>query len=583
MIVLTIIWLLLLGVVLVLGSVMVRLMNVTAVTRTGDRFFLSVWTGILTLALLLLYGALWIPIGPWVFPGLVVVSGLIGIFNRSIRSDLLSYIRLMTPGRCAVGCLLVFLISYAEVQPICDRDVIIYHLDNIHALSRTGIVPGLGLIYHRYGFMSSWFTIPALFNHGPLTMHIAPAANGLVFLLLLGQLHMVAARILSRRGEATDWFILAAFLIPVVVPVFLNYAVSTTPDFFLIIGNLVIAWAAMMIYGSRIGAADADGKGLARQQLLPVWMAAVMFTIKMPALPMIAAIGLVYLLHQRFVWKAWIASGAVVAVAVAPFMAALAVLTGYPLYPNPWGLDLPWTMSPDSYHLSHNLWGKPGDTHAAYLTWAWLVEWLQLSHDCVIGFVLFIASWVVLAWIILARRNRIIEVLPGLLIGVVGMLFLVAKAPSVRFGWSYLAIVPCVVFYLQSDRLNRLVDLLPPGLNRAWVRHSVLVALWCLFVLVFSVAGKTDSEKRVAAADREGRIKLDRPNLLVWPPIPARLVFDDAKRIAEPYRDFEDHPEAYLDSPRPMFHPLIPRPGVRYLNPEKGIYGGFAHDLQDAP
>lgn len=566
---------LLLALVLILGVIVLQLMRVTAIQRTGDRFFLAAWTGLVCLSVILLCWALIAPIGPFTCVTLAGIGSFLVFMNPDIRSELRSFAHLFTPTRIGLGMILALVVAYAEVQTICDRDVIIYHLDNIHTLSRTGTIPGLGLIYHRYGFVSSWFTIPAMFNHGFLTMRIAPAANGLVFLLMLGQLQAVAGRILNRRGEGSDWFILAAFTIATVIPVFLNYAVSTTPDFILITGNMIIAWASVMIYGGLSSPLATNH----RQQLLPVLLASSMFTIKMLALPMIAATGLIYLIYRRFQLRAWIISGVIVATVVTPFLITLTLLTGYPLYPNPlFRMELPWTMNPDSYHLTHDKWGMSGETDAAYLSWDWLMAWIQFSPDNKIGLALFVLSWMLLLWIAARNRSRMWHVMPCLMIGVIGMMFLVAKAPSVRFGWSYLSIIPCTMFYLYSDSLNAFIKRWPGALLNNGLRQGAPLAVWIAFVLGVSVLGKTASEKMVQQAVEEGRLTLDRPNFLFYAPLPPRILFDDIKRRAEPYREFEDDPAAYLDSPRPMFHPLIPGEGVRYLIPETGIYGGFSRD-----
>jgi len=573
------IWIMLLALVLIPGVIILQMMRVTNVRRTGDRFFLAAWIGLISLALMLLCWALIAPIGPLTFFVLAGAGLLVTVICRDIRCELRSYIRLFTPARMGAGIVLALVVAYAEVQPICDRDVIIYHLDSIHALSRTGTIPGLGLIYHRYGFASSWFTIPAMFNHGFLTMRIAPAANGLVFLLMLGQLQMVAGRILSRRSEGPDWFILAAFTVATVVPVFLNYAVSTTPDFILIMGNMIIAWVLVMIYDSTRNPSATDSTDH-RQQLLPVFMASCMFTIKMLALPMIAVTGLVYLIHQRFKLKAWMISGVVVAGVVTPFLATLTMLTGYPLYPNSWvRFELPWTMSAESYHLRHNKWGMSGETEAAYLSWDWLTAWIQFSPDNKIGLALFVLSWILLVWILTRNTKRTRDVWPCLLMGVVGMLFLVAKAPSVRFGWSYLSIIPCTMFFIYAESLSALIKRWPEVLQHNGLRQGIPLTVWTVFVLGMSVLGKTASEKMVFQAVEDGRLTLDRPNILLYPPLPPRILFDNDKRIAEPYHLHEDNPDAYLNSPRPMFYPLIPKEGVMYLNPDAGVYGGFAFQI----
>lgn len=573
MIVLLIIWMVLLGVTLVLGAACMQLLRVTSVERVGDRFFLAAWTGLLILAVLLLYWALLAPIG--ISTGIVLFLCCLsmGILHPAIRQEWSRFRKLFTPARVLIGATIALLVAWAEVQPLSNRDVLIYHLDSIHYLSRTGVVPGLGLVYHRYGFASSWFTIPALFNHGPLTMRIGVVANGFAFLLFLGHLYMAGTRVLSRTSTRTDWFILVALLLSSSIPIFLNYPVSTTPDFCVIVGTMITAWLTLMIYGNRRTGAD-TWRGLGQHEtLLPVLLAACLFTVKPIALPVLAAAGISYLVYHRFRLRAWTISGLVTVAVVLPYLTTLTLITGYPLYPNPWGLDLPWTMPPHR-NLAHTRWGMPGMIDAPYLSPAWWSEWIGQATENYVALLLMATSVAVLIWIVFRARHGLRPLWPALLIGLLGLTFMMTKAPSSRFAWAYMTIIPSTLAFLYADTLNRIFARVPGG--RA--RHILPLTLVAGLVIGLSILGKTESEKRLEAAERDGRIQLDRPNILLIPPLPPRVIFDDASRTVNPYTAYEDEEEAYLDSPRAMFNPLIPRPGIRYRKPEKGIHGGFELD-----
>lgn len=571
MILLLAIWIVLFALALVHGAAILQLARCVTPVSAGDRFFLAAWTGILTIGVLLLYASMVIPLGGGAAAALAAWTAWLVVRHRGLRRELSAYRRLFTPARVAIGCALALGTAYATVDTICNRDVLSYHLDNIHAMSRIGLAPGLGLIYPRYGFVSSWFAIPALFNHGPMTMRIAPAANGFVGLLMLGQLHMSASRILRRQGTASDWFVSAALVLSSIFPIYLNQLVSTTPDFPFILGTVIVAWASWIVYDRSPARPACAAAGL---PLLPVYLSACLFAVKMSALPLLAAVGGLYLFHQRFRIRAWIAAAAAILPPVGSLAAAATLMTGYPLFPASWGFDLPWTLNPHQWPFTKTHWGQQGAIEAPYPSMAWLREWLRLGTDTRIGFIFFLAAVACLIWILTRHRTRLRSVASVLLIGVAGVVFLMIKVPSARFAWAYVSIIMSAPAILHVDVLNRWADRL--SIPRS--AHLLLPAGLAVVILGLGVGGKTESERRVAEALRAGRLEPDRTPRWLAPPIPYRLVFDDERRSVEVYREHEDNPSAYLHGPRAMRNPLLLREGIRYRDPGAGVRGGFMRD-----
>ena len=93
--------------------------------------------------------------------------------------------------------------ALVSVQVVSNRDAISYHYDIILYLSHLGVPPGLSLVHERLGYVSSWFAIPAVFNHGFLTGRTSTLGNGFALLLAAGHLQHLrqgAVDVVRRLG-----------------------------------------------------------------------------------------------------------------------------------------------------------------------------------------------------------------------------------------------------------------------------------------------------------------------------------------------------------------------------------------------
>ena len=562
-------WLLLSGITLVWGTAAQCVFRVESRGRDGDVLLRSFWTGLLMLGWFLLTWSLFLPITPWT--GAVVVLMCVGGLTawRALRE---TCARLLVTGIREGGGyagILAVAAAWAVVQPMTNRDALEYHLDLVQIFSRTGLVPGLGLIHDRFGFVSSWFTLPALFNHGPFSGRTAVTANGYVFFLMLSHACMSASRLTRGRASTADVFVATAFTVGTLFPVYLNFPVGSTADFAVLLYILAAAWTALTVYPVRGG----PPRGFRDPRLLPVFMGALLFSVKLSAIPVPAAMGILYVISRRLHPRAWLTAGSFV-ILLLPWIAASVWVTGFLVYPGPWNVDLPWTLG---HHLALDIthWGQPGPLGAPSLSLDWLRNWLSLDVTHVIGFSYFLFGLVVTAWILLRHRGRIVEFAPILLSGFLGVIFMVLKAPSVRFGWGYLVILPCILPALYTQVLNtrfRRMNIRVP-LGRSFCLAGCLVIVFGISLPVF-----TGSERRVREAVREGRLTLDPCNRLLRPPVPPRIRYDDQADTASPDTRHVHDPRAYLDGPRAMTYPLIPSPGVRFRNPEIGPRGGFEHE-----
>ncbi len=569
---LLIVWSVLGGFTLVLGAAALRFFRVEAGNSAGgeeNHLFRALWTGLLLLAWLLLVWSLFAPITPITGLALTLGCGMALLLWAELRRDCLRLLRrgyrsggLMTP-------LLALGAALAVAQPMSNRDALAYHLDLIQIMSRVGLVPGLGLIHDRFGFVSSWFAIPALFNHGPLSGRVGVVANGYAFFLMLAHLRMAATRVLRGRGDPADWFVSAALSVGVLFPVYLGFPVGSTADFAVLLYILIVAWTALTVYSP--GAVPPSG--FRDPRLLPLFMGALLFSVKLSAIPVPAVAGVLYLISCRFRLRAFVTGGTFTALLI-PWFSASIVVTGFLMYPGPWRLNLPWTMGHhQALEITH--WGQPGRLAAPSPSLDWLRRWLSLDVTHQIGFAYFLAGVVFLLCVLLRHRRRLPDLAPLLLTGIFGVAFMWARAPSVRFGWGYLVILPCAFFPLYGPGLNVKIQRLkfsPP-------MAGALAFIACLAILFgLSLPGWTESAQRVRDAVREGRLAPDDGNRLLRPPIPPRIRFDDVAGTVEPDTRHVEDPRAYLDGPRAMTYPLIPPCGVHFRDPEAGPRRGFRHE-----
>ncbi len=521
------------------------------------------WTGFALTGVLLLLLSSHHPLRPADMALLAAAAGIAVFAVKDLRRELAAFPGKVSPGLLFNGILLALTAGAVSIQVVSNRDAIHYHYDIIHWLSRHGTVPGLALIHERIGYVSSWHTVPAALNHGILSYRTTTAGSGFALLLALFQLQLSAYRILRRTGSGLDWFMLLSLASVIAPSLLLNYPVSPSPDFAVLLMVLIVTWTVFLAHNP-----DRAIPMNSKRALLPVMLGAAAMSMKIVALPLLAA-ALAWLAIGRR-RSLWLLPGGILAAAVVLFPALYTwtVVSGCPLLPLPLCFDLPWTVS------------RAGQSITGFLPFTWKSyspSFLKMKENIAASTGLAIAAMLNL-WLLFCRRSSMIRVWPVLLIGVTGTVFFLAIAPQARFILGYVVIMIFTVPFFLEDAI--------PKRNRdPLVHHGAAVTLSFAAVLLVTAPPcllfSTKSEKRIASAKAEERIILfDKHRMLVPPEIP-KVIYDDDKGLALPHPDLNTQGLAGGIGERGVFYPLEESGAAEFRVPEKGAGGGFKQRGRD--
>jgi len=371
-------------------------------------------------------------------------------------------------------------------------------------------------------------------------------------------------------------------------PLLLNYPITPTTDFPVVVFTLVVAWSMLLIVPAE--KENGQGASLVDRDLVPLWLAAGAFTVKLSTAPLVLVAGLFYLVRKRFRFRAFLIAGILSCLLVLPLLTAGVTVSGCPLYPSALCLDLPWSLDREVVQIegssikTRGRWGTPVKppelADVSYLSPTWLKVWMKSDRTKVVGFALFLGSLLCLGWTVSVTRHRLRESWPTLVLGAVGLLFLAILSPRPRFGWGYLTVIPCTLAFLYAEGLQRLVSRRVPGAKGDTKAAVLSLVLVTLFLVPPSVLFQTTSERRIAEAVRRGSIVLDDAPPLLLPPRIPNIRFDDEAGVSLPHREYEHGPVPSIDGARRMFYPLAPSAGVRFRDPSRGAAAGFVGERQ---
>ena len=492
--------------------------------RCADRALLAVWLGMLLIVSLSLGIALFTPLSPAAGAMLAAGTGLPALLFKRFRLDILQLARALTPWR-AIGILgLLGGISFYCSQTISHYDTGLYHYNAIQWLGRFGIAPGMALINSRLGFVSSWFTLPAFFNHGVLETRVIALPGG--FVLCLAGLHIGVCleRILHQRHVPADVFLAVFIAASLAIPLYQKIPATSSPDLPAVMCVVLAVWVMMVISGPAT-TRDAPGASVfqAGAPLLPLLLACGALTVKLTAAPLVCITALYACVGSRRRLSGAVMAALVVAAAAGLLATANTVTSGCPWYPVPICLDVPWSVGADvarfeAYNVLY--WAKslghkvPGELVSS---WLWPLYWAQASRSTCAAFVLVAASCLSLLFLLARIGRGARRMFWAIATGVTGMAFLVWFAPDPRFGWGYFTVIPCLWALLPADR--RASKRRPVSAGAASCAASALMIGAGIVIALVSFR-QTDNDRSVALALREGRLVEARqgPSRLWLPP-----------------------------------------------------------------
>jgi hypothetical protein len=454
--------------------------------RKGDRALISIWIGVLVLANFLLIISLFVSLSfPVTIPATLLLLGL-SIWPLQSRISLRQLV--CTPAAGAflgIAGLALGIAAYCS-QVIVWYDSGLYHLQVIKWLSEFGVVPGLGLIHSRFGFVSSWFTLPALFNQGVLQGRVASLPGALCLLLLLVQGLDAFLRIIRQNGRIPDFFMAAASFL--MVPVILIWALpnSPSPDFPVIVLGVVVAWVMLGI-SSHQGSHDRADRIL-HVTLAPLILATGAVSIKLSALPLMVVAGFFFIFSGRISLKKIFAAIILVTFSLAPVAAAGIMTTGCAFYPVSFlCVDLPWSLGAAMAESESRIireWAMGGGMlppeNAAF--WEWIVPWFQAEKVCTAFIFLTILAIIIL--VSSRTRTTLWQSRYIMAIGISGSAFMFFGAPTWRFGLGYLVVLPALAV---ANHANSRTVLREKPKEKQWVGSFGLIGITAAVIIAFHV------------------------------------------------------------------------------------------------
>ncbi len=345
-----------------------------------------------------------------------------------------------------------FLISIPHHE---GSDIVGYHIQMARYLHEYGLVKGVALIHPQLGHQSIWFALPAPFE-GILGIYSSLVVGGFSFFVSFCQFFRSLFRI---SKDTYEFFPMCFFLLSFVALYSLIDITSIEAPLNIIIGMTV--FFSLKYFSPEIESSDSEIKNLF------FWPAVIFplfsFALKLTSIP-IFLFG-IYLSICRFGFTpnaAYLRLGILTTVLVATKLTASALASGCPLYPSSlFHLQVPWFIGENSSKevielitTFARLQVSQAPEHINYLNWIfpWSKTW---GGKGVIYLFIFLTSLGFFCILILRRDFMLFckKYTSILFFMAVGILYIFANAPTVRFMGSYILVIASLFLFaiFQKD------------------------------------------------------------------------------------------------------------------------------------
>lgn len=431
--------------------------------RSSDRWILSVWSGVILLATVLLGVALVVPLSPGV--GWLVAASLVGLslIQPQVRTELRHWsrsIRQLSRWTLLLGGAGILLLAAVTTRQVTWIDTGLYHYALIQWLGQVGVVPGLALIFENLGFNSTWFALAAPFSPNPIGPQVTAVLGGWVLLLAFFQLIVLQVGGLDR-AKFSDWF-LGSFTFLLLLCTFASsnlreIAVSPSPD--IPVGFLtgLIPWSMLVISQSERPTTSGQRSGISAA-IVPLMLAIGAVTFKLIALPLLVISIIFYfshLLRSKVHLGRNLAIGCGMTLLLfAPFLATQIQTSGCPFFPSDrFCLDIPTAIPTDVSQtvsqLTHNWLSWYRAQQADISPFSAFLLWLQDKRSNQLLVLLAVGSVIAVAFLYrFARRNRVQGVGWVIATQMVCLSFHAATTLFFRFALPSLLLIPALLIAL---------------------------------------------------------------------------------------------------------------------------------------
>jgi hypothetical protein len=396
--------------------------------RPFDRFLSRTLLGLFSLASLVLLLSLTGPVRVSASSLAILVGPIAVLLGGSLRNDA----RLSLPLRGEAVSLAAAAVATAAACSgiIMVHDTGLYHYPLMRWLQEFGTNAGMASFHHRFGFSSSWLALSALLDSGPLRGRGATALSGLLMALLVTHFAVVLHRVFVRTASAADYFAAGAYPFLFLFGMTQRFHVSPSPNFPAAAGVVVGCWLLLQPGGARPPARAAI-----------LLFAGAVFAVKVSTAPLIAVAALAVLTCRPDRWA--IAVLPVGGLLAATIVAANVRSTGCPLYPASYLCsESPAAVGAakaDEIEYETRNWARYlGRMPSNAEVWAadWLPRWVGYYQHSIAAAVVAVS----LFGCLLLRVWRW-----PLLVGLMGIAYVLWGAPDLRFGYGFAALLPGLV------------------------------------------------------------------------------------------------------------------------------------------
>lgn len=480
-------WLLLGSISSIIGIRILHWANASCIKRRGDRLFIALWSGTLSLSIVLLVASFFWPLSP-VTGG--IVSFLLIVFSlcdRKTRKELfevlLQILNLSWKSKIFLLFLILFTASLTS-QKVTLYDTGLYHYQAIKWFSEFGTVPGLGLIHYRFATNSSWLALVAPFNAGIFETRVCSLLGGFAAFIMLGYCFICILRILRHNEEYADWFACLSYFICLPVIFLSTLPNSISPDLPIIFLIIVIAWLFVLL-STHYTSKPLNDSMLINPYIIPLFLASCSVTIKLSALPLFLMTLIIFVFVNRYSIKRIIIGFLISILLISTILTFNLIVSGFFLYPASFFfLDLPWSFDPEqakSYtHIIQEWarWNRPTPSYGN--SWNWIFPWLGYERQFVFSIICNFASFAFL----FAYHPKIKGKNHIILLSGVGIIYVLVTAPALRFALGYLCLLPAFIladFCYRNSRTGALSIFVISGIVNSWIGFSIT------YIFIFSM------------------------------------------------------------------------------------------------
>lgn len=359
---------------------------------------------------------------------------------------------------CILIVLIVLLLVYITAGNTWHYDTDLYHAQAIRWIEEYGVVKGLGNLHNRFAYNSAFFCLQALFSLKFAVNQSLHSVNGFVASVMLCYAASTLSIWKKERLKISDFYKIGMFIYFSYLE---NSPLISSPGSDLLTLCMVLYVSAQ--WSELMERQEEDPAEYGVLCLLAVWAV----TVKLSAglLVILAVYPAVLLIRQKKWRQIFLFLGAGILI-VLPFLGRNVIVSGYLIYPYS-SIDLfnvDWKMAAsvaadDSREIM--AWGRGMTSRAAYD--APFSTWFPVWYDGLNGMirVLFLANIVCMIvltgymiWIVYEKRKGCFASVVLLLTGMAQVIMWFATAPLVRYGLTYMLLLPAFLLGLICRKLN---------------------------------------------------------------------------------------------------------------------------------